>query len=254
MSQPFIQVRDLSIRYGGKTAVSHLELNVGRSEIMALIGPSGCGKTSFLCALNRLTELIPDCQVEGQIALTGQDIRHIPATLLRRRIGKIFQRPNPFPMSIEANFTLPLREHGVTNKGERAARMEKVLRRVGLWDEVADRLGASALALSGGQQQRLCIARALVLEPEALLLDEPCSALDPMAMAKVEELLLDLKGSYTQVVVTHNLAQARRIADRVGVFWNEGKGGFLLECDTVALVFGHPTDPRTAAYISGQRG
>ncbi len=254
MNTPFLETRGLTIRYGGLEAVSQIDLRVASGDILAIIGPSGCGKTSFLCALNRLTELIPQCQVEGAITLMGQDIQQIPATRLRRRIGKIFQRPNPFPMSIRANFALPLQEHGIRNKTEQAARMEAVLRRVGLWDEVADRLESSALALSGGQQQRLCIARALALEPEALLLDEPCSALDPIAMAMVEELLLDLRGSYSQVVVTHNLAQAKRIADWVAVFWNEGKGGFLLESGTVAQVFEQPADPRTAAYISGKRG
>lgn len=254
MNAPFLQTRGLSVRYGELIALAPIDLRVTSGEITAIIGPSGCGKTSFLCALNRLTELTPACRVEGTIELLGQDTRTIPATRLRRRIGKIFQRPNPFPMSIRANFALPLREHGIGDKQEQAARMERVLRRVGLWDEVADRLESSALALSGGQQQRLCIARALVLEPEALLLDEPCSALDPMAMALVEELLLDLRGTYTQIIVTHNLAQAKRIADQVAVFWNEGKGGFLLEYGPVAQIFSQAVDPRTLAYTSGMRG
>lgn len=254
MSKSFFEVQDLCVRYGRHVALEGVKLDVRKGEIQALIGPSGCGKTSFLCALNRLTDLIPNCQVSGQVLLQGEAIEQMEVTQLRRRVGKIFQKPNPFPMSIRKNMTLPLHEHGVRAKGEQEARMEQVLRRVGLWPEVSDRLDSSALKLSGGQQQRLCIARALVLEPEALLLDEPCSALDPMAMTLVEELLLDLRGAYTLVVVTHNLAQARRIADDVAVFWNEGRGGHLLERGSVAQIFETPSDARTVAYVCGQRG
>jgi len=220
---PCIEVEDLALRYHGKPAFEGLGLSIPRGEITALIGPSGCGKTSFLTCLNRLT-------------------------------GMIFQKPNPFPLSIGRNLDLPLRELGVRGRGERERRMRKVLEEVGLWEEVRERLDAPALSLSGGQQQRLCMARALVLEPEVLLLDEPCSALDPLASEVVEEHIRALRGRLTLVIVTHNLAQARRIADHVGVFWTTNGCGRLIEKGACKTIFETPRHPLTRAYVRGQRG
>lgn len=251
-----IQLEQVSIRYGNRIALMGVDLEVPRGGITALIGPSGCGKTSLLTSVNRLTDLIPGCIVEGEIRISGESIcdRSVDLIGLRRRIGMIFQKPNPFPLSIRKNIDLPLREHGVRSREERAAILESVLKDTGLFDEVKDRLDAPALALSGGQQQRLCIARALALRPEVLLLDEPCSALDPLSAGVVEDLVTTLRGRYTIVLVTHNLAQARRIADEVALFWVPNGSGRLIEWGPTKKLFDSPSHPLTAAYIRGHRG
>lgn len=254
--QPLVQARDVAVSYAGIDAVSGVSLPIHRGCITAIMGPSGCGKSSFLASLNRLTDLVEGCRVRGEITFDGKDTRaeDTDVTRLRRRIGMIFQRPNPFPMSIVENILFPLREHGVRNRRECADRAEQALRLVGLWEEVAARLGAPALGLSGGQQQRLCLARALALEPEVLLLDEPCSALDPVASGVVEDLVASLRGQFTTVIVTHNLSQARRIADDVAMFWTAGGVGTLVEHGPAGEVFSSPQSHITAAFLRGERG
>lgn len=254
--EPLLQVRDLAVGYGEKTVLSQVSLDIYKGCITALIGPSGCGKTSFLTTLNRLTDHHKSAQVKGSILFDGQDLLDDPVDTLklRRRIGMIFQRPNPFPLSIWRNLELPLKEHGVRDRQTRRRKIKQALKDVGLWEEVKDRLDASALALSGGQQQRLCIARALVLEPEILLMDEPCSALDPISSGVVEELILSLRGSYTVVIVTHNLAQAQRVANYAGFFWMTERVGKLIEFGQCQHIFEAPDHELTAAYISGARG
>ncbi|MCA8960202.1 MAG: phosphate ABC transporter ATP-binding protein [Planctomycetes bacterium] len=251
-----LETRSLSLSYGSTPAFTDVSLQLPKCEITALIGPSGCGKTSLLSTLNRLCDLVPHCRVSGQVLLEGRDIRGRDVDLvgLRRRVGMIFQRPNPFGFSIAKNLALPLREHGIRDRTEIERRTEGALRDVGLWDEVKDRLRAPATQLSGGQQQRLCLARTLALEPEVLLLDEPCSALDPISSATVEDHLLTLRGRFTMAVVTHNLAQAKRIADRVAFFWAGASGGRLIECGTADAVFESPQDPLTRDYVAGLRG
>ncbi len=251
-----LEVQQLALSYGRHIAFEHVSLPIYAGQITAIVGPSGCGKSSFLSCLNRMSDLVPDCHVEGKILLGGMDILH-PTTdtlSLRRRVGMIFQRPNPFPLSIWENLALPLREHGITQRHRLAETIETVLIDVGLWSEVKDRLRKSALALSGGQQQRLCIARALVLQPEVLLLDEPCSALDPIASGIVEDLIVRLRPCYTQIVITHNLAQACRIADQVGMFWVQNGVGRLIEFGSAQQIFEAPTHELTAAYVSGGKG
>lgn len=253
---PHIEVKNLSVSYKGKTVLDNISLNIFKGCITALIGPSGCGKTSFLTSLNRLTDLNPDAHVNGSILFENYDIVNSPLDVmsLRRRIGMIFQQPNPFPLSIRRNLDLPLREHGVKEAKIRKEKIERALKNVGLWEEVKDRLDSSALSLSGGQQQRLCIARALVIEPEILLMDEPCSALDPISSGVVEELILKLRGQYTVVIVTHNLAQARRIANYAAFFWMKDKIGELIEFGQCHHLFDSPKNDLTAAYISGAKG
>lgn len=251
-----LELVDVSVRYAGRTVVGNVSLDIPRGCITALIGPSGCGKTSLLSTLNRLSDLLPDCEVGGRVLLDGVDI-HAPGQdvlSLRRRIGMIFQRPNPFPLSIRRNLDLPLREHGVRDRHEREQRIEQALRDVGLWDEVGQRLDTPALRLSGGQQQRLCIARALVIEPDILLMDEPCSALDPVSSGVVEDLIRNLGGRYTVVIVTHNLAQARRIANYTAFFWTHEQVGHLVEFGTCQQLFDAPADALTAAYVHGHKG
>jgi len=251
-----IRVEDLGIHYGGQAALDGVSLDIYRGCITALIGPSGCGKTSFLSALNRLTDLVANCRVTGRIHIDGADIRD-PMTdvlALRRKVGMVFQKPTPFPFSIRRNLTLPLQEHGITNRAEIESISERVLRDVGLWEEVRDRLDAPALGLSGGQRQRLCIARALALDPEILLMDEPCSALDPIASGVVEELIARLRGRYTVVIVTHNLAQARRIANYAAFFWMRERAGSLVEFGQCRQVFEAPAHALTAAYVNGVKG
>lgn len=251
-----IRARNVSVSYGNHVAVREVDLEIEPGEIGALVGPSGCGKSTFLSAVNRLTDLVPGCRVEGEIRV-GDNLSVLdPRTdvlLLRRRVGMVFQKPNPFPRSIRKNFAIPLREHGYA-KDEIGDRIESALREAGLWTEVADRLDHSALALSGGQQQRLCIARALVLEPEIVLFDEPCSALDPLSSGVVEDLISSLRGTVTTMIVTHNLAQARRLADRVAVFWIREGSGTVVEAGEVAAIFGNPTDPDARRYLAGERG
>lgn len=251
-----INVNNLAVYYGNKLAVSDISLPLYQNKITALIGPSGCGKTSFLSTLNKLAMLNQDVKVTGEILFEGVNLVTDSVNLLalRRRIGMIFQKPNPFPLSIKRNLELPLKEHGVKSRAERTQKIEKALRDVALWDEVKDRLSDSALALSGGQQQRLCIARALILEPEILLMDEPCSALDPISSGVVEKLILRLKEKYTVVIVTHNLAQAKRISDYTAFFWTKDGAGTLIEFDDTQTLFNHPQHEHTLAYISGMKG
>ncbi len=253
---PFIEVEQLSLHYGQKPAFHNVTLSINKGCITALVGPSGCGKTSFLTSLNRLTDIIPGCRVAGRIRFDGLDVL-APQTdviRLRRRVGMIFQKPNPFPLSIRKNLEFPLREHGLRGRERLASTIETGLRDVGLWDEVKDRLDSPALALSGGQQQRLCMARALVLSPDVLLMDEPCSALDPLSSGVVEDLIVGLRGRYTVLIVTHNLAQARRIADYAALFWVQNGAGQLIEAGAAKQIFEEPRDPLTAAYVSGMRG
>ncbi len=254
--QPLLRIRNLSVTYGRETVLDGVSLDIYKGCITALIGPSGCGKTSLLSSLNRLTDMIPGAMVSGSTRLGDTDVLQagLDVMALRRRIGMIFQRPNPFPLSIRRNLELPLREHGVRGRAELDRRIDSALRDVGLWDEVHDRLDSPALALSGGQQQRLCIARALVLEPEVLLMDEPCSALDPIASGVVEDLIRRLRGRYTIVIVTHNLAQARRIANYAAFFWMKERVGQLIEFGRCQALFESPRHDLTAAYVSGARG
>lgn len=254
--ETLIQTRSLSLHYAGTPAFEDVSLSFKRGRITALIGPSGCGKTSFLSCLNRLTDLIPACRVSGRVIVGNTDIHATQTNVvqLRRRVGMIFQKPNPFPISIRRNIELPVREHLTRNRAEVGRIVESVLRDVGLWDEVKDRLHAPAHSLSGGQQQRLCFARALALKPEVILLDEPCSALDPISTGVIEDLLESLKGRYTIVIVTHNLAQARRIADEAAMFWIRHDTGCMVECGDAEQLFTNPRNPITAAYVAGHRG
>lgn len=254
--KPLIQVENLTLHYGSKPALENVSLDIYQGCITALIGPSGCGKTSFLSVLNRLTDMIPGCSVSGKVHFDAIDLRNpaLDTQELRRNIGMIFQKPVPFPLSIRRNIELPLREHGMNKQADLDNVVQQVLQDVGLWDEVKDRLKSSALALSGGQQQRLCIARALALQPKVLLMDEPCSALDPIASGVVEELIQRLCGRYTVVIVTHNLAQARRIANYAGFFWVRERAGYLIEFGRCKQIFESPTHELTAAYVNGSRG
>jgi phosphate transport system ATP-binding protein len=251
-----LSVRGLTVRYGDHRALEDVDLELAAGRITALVGPSGCGKSTFLQTLNRLTDLIPGCRVEGSVRLDGAEILDPRRDLLalRRRVGMIFQKPNPFPLSIRRNFALPLREHGVRDPAEIEARTERALRAVGLWDEVASRLERAATALSGGQQQRLCIARALVLEPEVILLDEPCAALDPLSSATVEDLIASLRERYTVVVVTHNLPQARRLADHTALFGVAEGAGRVVEVADTGTFFADPRHPLARDYVAGVRG
>lgn len=253
---PQLRVRDLSVAYGGRAVLDSVSLDIHRGCVTALIGPSGCGKTSFLCSLNRLHDLTPSATVGGALEFEGRDILAGGTDLLalRRRIGMIFQKPNPFPLSIRRNLELPLREHGVRKRALLDGKIERALRDVGLWQEVGHRLGSPALSLSGGQQQRLCIARALVLEPEVLLMDEPCSALDPIASAAIEDLIDRLRGRYTVVIVTHNLAQAKRLANYAAFFWMKEQVGRLIEFGQCRRLFEAPQQALTAAYVTGAKG
>jgi phosphate transport system ATP-binding protein len=248
---PLLRVWRRSCWYGENQAVRDVTLHVSPGEILALIGPSGCGKTTFLRSLNRLNDLIDGARSEGVATLLGLDVERLSPELLRRRVGYVFQLPNPFPMSIFDNIALPLVEHGLVRRREHARpTVEHVLERVGLLRETEGRLERSALSLSGGQQQRLCIARLLATGPQVILLDEPCSALDPRSTATIEQELLGLKEEVAIVVVTHNLAQARRIADRVGFFLD----GELVELGAVDDIFERPRDTRTADYLAGRFG
>ena len=253
---PIITTNRISVHYGVRQVLQDVSLSVHQGKITALVGPSGSGKTSFLMCLNRLTDLIPSCTVNGSILFDDQDV-YSPQTdvlQLRRRIGMIFQKPNPFPFSIRKNLTFPLKEHGITAPHTIETFIQQSLVRVGLWEEVRDRLDAPATALSGGQQQRLCIARALILSPEILLMDEPCSALDPLSSGVVEDLILQLRHQYTIVIVTHNLAQARRMADHVALFWLQDGIGRLIENQTCTGFFQNPHHQLAKEYIHGIRG
>ncbi len=253
---PIIRAENLSVRYGDHRAFDQVTWTIARGRITALIGPSGCGKTSFLTCLNRLADLVPRCSVAGTLDIDGMDVLSAATDViaLRRRVGMIFQKPNPFPVSIRRNIALPLLDHRLCDRRTVDDHIERTLRAVGLWGEVKDRLNQSAFCLSGGQQQRLCLARALALKPDILLLDEPCSALDPISSGVVEDLIVSLRGRYTVVIVTHNLAQAKRIADDAAFFWLDGGAGRLIEHGPCRSVFENPAHPLTRAYIHGARG
>jgi phosphate transport system ATP-binding protein len=247
-----MQVRNLNFYYGKLHALHNINLDVAANRVTALIGPSGCGKSTLLRTLNRMYETVRHTRLEGEIRLDGEDILSQDVTCLRRRVGMVFQRPNPFPKSIFDNVAYGLRINGIpaNRSGGLAEAIEHSLRRAALWDEVKDQLHESAYALSGGQQQRLCIARALAVDPEVLLLDEPCSALDPVNTAKIEELLFDLKSNCTLVIVTHNMQQAARVSDSTAFLLN----GELVEFTPTPQMFTTPSDPRTEAYITGRFG
>ena len=245
---PKLAVRDLSFWYGTKQALKGISLDVRANEVTAFIGPSGCGKSTFLRCLNRMNDLIPDTRTEGQVLLDGREVYDADPVLLRRRVGMVFQKPNPFPKSIYDNVAWGAKINGY--KGRMEDLVEQSLRRAALWDEVKDRLRQSATALSGGQQQRLCIARALANQPEVLLLDEPASALDPIATQKIEELLYELRAELTIVIVTHNMQQAARVSDFTAFFYL----GRLVEMDATERLFTSPREERTEAYITGRFG
>jgi phosphate transport system ATP-binding protein len=240
----------LDFYYGGRQALYSVGLEIPAGRITALIGPSGCGKTTFLRILNRMYETVPHARPEGEVLLDGEDIFSLDVVSLRRRVGMVFQKPNPFPKSIFDNIAYGLRVNGMHRHSALAEAVERSLRRAALWEEVKDQLHKSAYALSGGQQQRLCIARALAVDPEVLLLDEPCSALDPIATAKIEELLFNLKDLCTMVIVTHNMQQAARAADYTGFFLL----GRLIEFNKTAVIFKTPSKKETEDYITGRFG
>ena len=245
-------VQGLDLWYGDHQALHDISMNIPEKSITALIGPSGCGKSTFLKTLNRMNDLIPGVKITGDVRYRDQDI-FAPGTdvnELRREIGMVFQKPNPFPMSIYDNIAYGPRTHGIKNRARLDEIVEKSLRGAAIWDEVKDRLKKNALGLSGGQQQRLCIARALAVEPEVLLMDEPTSALDPISTSKIEELAMQLKEQYTIVIVTHNMQQAVRISDRTAFFLL----GELVECGDTQQLFSQPQDKRTADYITGRFG
>jgi phosphate transport system ATP-binding protein len=256
------QIKDLAVYYGTFRAVREVELGVRQNEITAFIGPSGCGKTTVLRCLNRMNDLIPSARVEGSIMYHDTDLYgpNVSAAEVRRHIGMVFQRPNPFPKSIYDNVAFGPRINGVRKKAELDDIIERALRGAALWDEVKDRLKSSALGMSGGQQQRLCIARAMAVEPDVVLMDEPCSALDPIASARIEELMRELKDRYTIVIVTHNMQQAARVSDRTAFFTTEvseegdRRTGRLIEFDETEKIFSNPSDTRTENYVTGRFG
>ena len=253
-------VRDLSVYYGAFKAVRNVDLDVRQNEITAFIGPSGCGKSTVLRCFDRMNDLIEGARVEGQVLYHGIDLYddRIDPVEVRKRIGMVFQRPNPFPKSIYDNIAFGPRLAG--NKGNLDDVVEKALRQAALWDEVKDRLKKSAMGLSGGQQQRLCIARAIAVEPEVILMDEPCSALDPIATARIEDLMQELKSEYTILIVTHNMQQAARVSDRTAFFTTEvnsssdTRTGVLVEFDSTDKIFSAPSDERTENYVTGRFG
>ncbi|MBI2816021.1 MAG: phosphate ABC transporter ATP-binding protein [Acidobacteria bacterium] len=245
-----ISVSHLNFFYGAKQALHDISLKVAQNKVTALIGPSGCGKTTFLRTLNRMYETVPRARAEGEVLLDGEDVLTMEAARLRRRVGMVFQRSNPFPKTIFDNVAYGLRINGWDQSRKLHELVEASLRRAALWDEVKDQLHKSAYALSGGQQQRLCIARALAIDPEVLLLDEPCSALDPIATGKIEELLFELKDQCTLVIVTHNMQQAARVADETGFFLM----GRLIEFNVTKIIFQTPAKKETEDYITGRFG
>ncbi len=247
-----ITVKDLCLWYGSHKALKDININIPDQSITALIGPSGCGKSTFLKTLNRMNDLIPDVKITGDVRYQGKDIfgADVDVSQLRREIGMVFQKPNPFPMSIYDNIAYGPRTHGIKNKAQLDEIVERSLRDAAIWDEVKDRLKKNALGLSGGQQQRLCIARALAVEPNVLLMDEPTSALDPISTSKIEELAMELKEKYTIVIVTHNMQQAVRISDNTAFFLL----GELVEYDNTEKLFSTPEDKRTEDYITGRFG
>jgi phosphate transport system ATP-binding protein len=252
------ETRDLTISYGKSPAVAGVTMSMYRNLVTAIIGPSGCGKSTFLRSLNRMNDLVPSARVEGEVLYHGQDIyaNGVDPVEVRRRIGMVFQKPNPFPKSIYDNVAWGLRVLGM--KDDLDGRVERALTQAALWDEVKDRLKKGALGLSGGQQQRLCLARAIAVEPDVVLLDEPASALDPIATSKIEDLMHELKNDYTLVIVTHNMQQAARVADMTAFFTLErtetGGHGVLVEYDETPKIFTQPADKRTEGYVTGRFG
>lgn len=252
---PKITVEGYSLYYGNFRALRDVQVQIPANHITAIIGPSGCGKSTFLRTFNRMNDLIPDVRVEGRVCMDGQDIFTCDAVELRRQVGMVFQRPNPFPKSIFDNVAYGPRAHGLRDRARLAEIVERSLRDAALWEEVKDNLRKSALALSGGQQQRLCIARALAVQPEVLLMDEPASALDPIATLKIEELLQTLKRKYTIVIVTHNMQQAARASDYTAFFMmDQSRAGMLIEFGPTRELFTTPRDKRTEDYITGRFG
>ena len=245
-------VQNMDLYYGSFHALKNVNLNLASGEITAFIGPSGCGKSTFLKSLNRMNDLVEGCKITGDIQLMGEDIydKRMDASLLRRRVGMVFQKPNPFPMSVYDNIAYGPRTHGIRKKAELDEIVEKSLRDAAIWDELKDRLKKSALGLSGGQQQRLCIARALAVKPEVILMDEPTSALDPISTSKIEDLVMDIKKDYTIVMVTHNMQQAVRVSDTT-VFFLLGE---IVESGATGQMFSMPKDKRTEDYITGRFG
>lgn len=244
-------IENLDLYYGDFKALKNINLNISPNEITAFIGPSGCGKSTLLKSLNRMNDLVEGCRINGKVLLDGQDIYgNMDINLLRKRVGMVFQKPNPFPMSIYDNIAYGPRTHGIRSKVKLDDLVERSLRDAAIWDELKDRLKKSALGLSGGQQQRLCIARALAVEPEVLLMDEPTSALDPISTSRIEELALKLKEDYTIIMVTHNMQQATRISDNTAFFLL----GEVVEYDNTEQLFSIPRDKRTEDYITGRFG
>ena len=250
MNNPIITVRDMNLWYGQTQALKNINIDIPEKSITALIGPSGCGKSTFLKSLNRMQDLVPSVRITGDLRYEGKDIFECEVNNLRKEIGMVFQKPNPFPMSIYDNIAYGPRTHGITNKAQLDEIVEKSLRGASIWDEVKDRLKKNALGMSGGQQQRLCIARALAVETKVLLMDEPTSALDPISTSRIEDLAMELKEKYTIVIVTHNMQQAVRISDQTAFFLL----GDLVEFGKTEDVFSKPRDKRTEDYITGRFG
>ena len=258
--EAIFRLDDVSVSYGGKAAVREIAFDIGRNEITALIGPSGCGKSTLIRCLNRMNDLIPGARVEGSVLYHGQDLygKDVDAVEVRKRIGMVFQKPNPFPKSIYDNIAFGPRVLGM--KGHMDDIVERALTRAALWDEVKDRLKANAFGMSGGQQQRLCIARCLAVEPDVILMDEPCSALDPISTGKIEDLMLELEQDYSIVIVTHNMQQAARVSDKTAFFTVEldaeqkHRTGRVVEFDDTERIFTNPSDERTEAYVTGKVG
>ena len=245
-----VSANDLCLWYGNFQALKNINIEIPEHSITALIGPSGCGKSTFLKTLNRMNDLIPSVKITGEVMYNSQDIFETDVNNLRKEVGMVFQKPNPFPMSIYDNIAYGPRTHGITNKAQLDEIVEKALRSAAIWDEVKDRLKKNALGMSGGQQQRLCIARALAVEPKVLLMDEPTSALDPISTSRIEDLAMDLKKDYTIVIVTHNMQQAVRISDQTAFFLL----GDLVEYGNTEEMFSQPKDQRTEDYITGRFG
>ena len=250
MNNPIITVRDMNLWYGQTQTLKNINIDIPEKSITALIGPSGCGKSTFLKSLNRMQDLVPGVKITGDICYEGKNIFEAEVNNLRKEVGMVFQKPNPFPMSIYDNIAYGPRTHGITNKAQLDDIVEKALRGAAIWDEVKDRLKKNALGMSGGQQQRLCIARALAVEPKVLLMDEPTSALDPISTSRIEDLAMELKEKYTIVIVTHNMQQAVRISDQTAFFLL----GDLVEYGNTEELFSQPKDKRTEDYITGRFG
>jgi phosphate transport system ATP-binding protein len=252
-----MEIFDLSVYYGKFQALAQINLSILAQKITAIIGPSGCGKSTLLRSLNRMNDLVPQTRIKGEIQLDGENVYapRVDVVDVRRRVGMVFQRPNPFPKSIYENVAYGPRLYGVRRRADLEAIVERSLRQAALWDEVKDKLHQSGMALSGGQQQRLCIARALAVEPEVILMDEPCSALDPIATIKIEELMRKLKTDYTIVIVTHNMQQAARVSDFTGMMMmRPDRAGELIEFGGTQKIFTRPTDKRTEDYVTGRFG